>query len=144
MTKAKPFDIPKREVWEAFKKVKANQGAAGVDGQSIADFEAQLAEQPLQALESAVVGQLHAATGAPGGHPERRVAERGRWASHGRGSDRARGCPPIPGARVGTAVPRGLLWLSAGAFGDRCGPDGASAMLALRLGPRPRHQGLLR
>src|SRR6204780_2575105 len=42
MTKAKPFDIPKREVWEAFKKVKANQGAAGVDGQSVADFEANL------------------------------------------------------------------------------------------------------
>src|SRR6202051_2727070 len=42
MTKAKPFDIPKREVWEAFKKVKANQGAAGVDGQSIADFGATL------------------------------------------------------------------------------------------------------
>jgi RNA-directed DNA polymerase len=38
----KPFDIPKREVWQAFKKVKANQGAAGVDGQSIADFEADL------------------------------------------------------------------------------------------------------
>ena len=28
---AKPFDIPKREVWEAFKKVKENQGAAGVE-----------------------------------------------------------------------------------------------------------------
>ena len=40
--KAKPFNIPKREVWEAFKKVKANQGAAGVDGQTIADFEADL------------------------------------------------------------------------------------------------------
>jgi RNA-directed DNA polymerase len=40
--KAKPFDIPKREVWEAFKKVRANQGAAGVDGQSVADFEADL------------------------------------------------------------------------------------------------------
>src|SRR5258708_28098016 len=28
---AKPFKIPKREVWEAFKRVKANQGAAGVE-----------------------------------------------------------------------------------------------------------------
>ena len=42
MDEAKPFKIPKREVWEAFKRVKANQGAAGVDGQSIADFEADL------------------------------------------------------------------------------------------------------
>jgi len=40
--KAKPFSIPKREVWEAFKRVKANQGAAGVDGQSILEFEADL------------------------------------------------------------------------------------------------------
>ena len=44
MDKAKPFDIPKREIWEAFKKVKANQGAAGVDGQSVADFEADLSD----------------------------------------------------------------------------------------------------
>jgi RNA-directed DNA polymerase len=29
MGKAKPFDISKREVWEAFKRVKANQGALG-------------------------------------------------------------------------------------------------------------------
>ena len=43
MDKAKPFSIPKREVWEAFKRVKANQGAAGVDGQSILEFEANLA-----------------------------------------------------------------------------------------------------
>ena len=42
MGEVKPFNIPKREVWEAFKKVKANQGAAGVDGQSIADFEVDL------------------------------------------------------------------------------------------------------
>ena len=42
MDEAKPFKIPKREVWEAFKRVKANQGAAGVDGQSIAAFEADL------------------------------------------------------------------------------------------------------
>lgn len=42
MDKAKPFCIPKRAVWEAYKRVKANHGAAGVDGQSIADFEENL------------------------------------------------------------------------------------------------------
>ncbi len=68
MDKAKPFDIPKREVWEAFKKVKANQGAAGVDGQTIADFEAD--QQPLQALESAVVRELFFSAGATRGYSE--------------------------------------------------------------------------
>jgi len=43
VNKAKPFDIPKKAVWEAFQHVKANQGAAGVDGQSIQDFETRLA-----------------------------------------------------------------------------------------------------
>jgi len=43
VNRAKPFDIPKREVWEAYKRVRANQGAAGVDGQSIAEFEKDLA-----------------------------------------------------------------------------------------------------
>jgi len=35
--KARPFGIAKRVVWEAYKRVKANQGAAGVDGESIVD-----------------------------------------------------------------------------------------------------------
>lgn len=42
MDKAKPFCISKWEVWEAYKRVRANQGAAGVDGQSIAEFEEDL------------------------------------------------------------------------------------------------------
>ena len=42
MDRAKPFCIAKREVWEAYKRVKANHGAAGVDGQSIAEFEKDL------------------------------------------------------------------------------------------------------
>ena len=40
--KDKSFEIPKRLVWEAYKRVKANKGAAGVDGQSIEEFETDL------------------------------------------------------------------------------------------------------
>lgn len=39
ISKTKPFSISKQVVWEAYRRVKANQGAAGVDGQSIKDFE---------------------------------------------------------------------------------------------------------
>jgi len=37
--KPKPFAISKQIVWEAYRRVKANKGAAGVDGESIAEFE---------------------------------------------------------------------------------------------------------
>jgi RNA-directed DNA polymerase len=40
--KAKPFTISKREVWEAYKRVKSSRGAAGVDRQSIDEFEGDL------------------------------------------------------------------------------------------------------
>jgi hypothetical protein len=42
MDKAKPFCISKREVWEAYERVKTNRGAAGVDGQTIQEFEINL------------------------------------------------------------------------------------------------------
>jgi RNA-directed DNA polymerase len=38
----KSFQIPKQLVWEAYRRVKANKGAAGVDGQSMDDFEEDL------------------------------------------------------------------------------------------------------
>ena len=44
MTKTKPFTISKRAVWEAYKRVKKNGGAAGVDDQSLAEFEENLSD----------------------------------------------------------------------------------------------------
>jgi len=41
----KPFDISKAEVWQAWEKVTENKGAPGVDGCSVADFEADLKNQ---------------------------------------------------------------------------------------------------
>ncbi len=42
MSEAKPYDIPKQLVWEAYQRVKANRGAAGVDGVSLAAYEQNL------------------------------------------------------------------------------------------------------
>jgi len=42
LEQAKPFCITKRQVWEAYKRVKARKGAAGVDGQTIEAFEEDL------------------------------------------------------------------------------------------------------
>ena len=44
MAEAKSFEIAKREVWEAYKRVKANRGAAGGDGVTIAMFEQDLSK----------------------------------------------------------------------------------------------------
>ena len=44
MTSAKPYDIAKRAVWDAYQHVKANRGAAGIDDETIADFEQNLSK----------------------------------------------------------------------------------------------------
>lgn len=40
MTQGKTFEIPKSLVWRAYREVKRNRGAAGIDGQTIAGFDA--------------------------------------------------------------------------------------------------------
>ncbi len=42
MGEVKPYAISKQLVWEAYKRIKANRGAAGVDGESLATFEKDL------------------------------------------------------------------------------------------------------
>ena len=48
MQGAKSFEIPKQLVWEAFKRVKANKGSAGIDGVSIETFESNLKDNLYQ------------------------------------------------------------------------------------------------
>ena len=43
MDKARSWSIPKLYVWDAYKRVKANRGAAGVNDQTIEEFERDLA-----------------------------------------------------------------------------------------------------
>ena len=42
MDETKPFEISKNVVMEAYKRVKANKGTAGIDGETITDFEGNL------------------------------------------------------------------------------------------------------
>ena len=134
MDRAKPFDIPKREVWEAYKRVKANQGAAGVDGQTIADFEADLANNLYKLWNRLSSGSYFPP-------PVRRVD-----IPKSDGETRPLGIPTVAD-RIAKRwsdgiwsrwlepyVPCGLLWISARQIGARCGSHGPSAMLATRLG----------
>ena len=102
-------------VWEAYQRVKANKGAAGVDEQSIAEFEAGPEREPVQALESDVVGKVLPAAGAGGGNTEGR-----------RQGVRVLGVPTVADRIAQTVVklylepevephvPPGLLWLPTG------------------------------
>ncbi|HBO8085899.1 TPA: group II intron reverse transcriptase/maturase, partial [Pseudomonas aeruginosa] len=38
----KPYNIAKRVIWEAYQQVRTNRGAAGIDDETIADFERNL------------------------------------------------------------------------------------------------------
>ena len=42
MAQGKSYEISKQVVWDAYKRVKANRGAAGVDQESLEDFEKDL------------------------------------------------------------------------------------------------------
>jgi hypothetical protein len=59
----KPFNIDKKQVYEAYKAVKSNGGAASVDGQTLEQFEADL-KSNLFKLEQNELGKLLSSAGA--------------------------------------------------------------------------------
>ena len=58
-SESKPFVISKQLVWEAYRKVAANKGAAGVDGQSITQFEQDLKNNLYQLWNRMSSGSYH-------------------------------------------------------------------------------------
>jgi len=59
MSKTKPFDIPKELIWMAYKRVKANQGACGVDGVSIQNLEEKLKDNLYKLWNRMSSGSYH-------------------------------------------------------------------------------------
>ena len=119
MDKVKPFDIPKREVWEAFKKVKANQGAAGVDGQSIADFEADLTNNLYELWNRLSSGSYFPPPVRRVDIPKMDGGTRPLGIPTVTDLYRSGSCPSLLGAAFGAGVPCRLLWLQARQIGDR-------------------------
>ena len=113
MDEAKPFLIPKREVWEAFKRVKANQGAAGVDGQSIEDFEANLSGNLYKLWNRMSSGSYFPPPVRRVDIPKASGGIRPLGHSNGRRPHCSGSRSPISGADLGAGVSFGLLWLSA-------------------------------
>jgi hypothetical protein len=127
----KPFRIAKQAVWEAYRRVKANKGAAGVDEQSIAQFDVDRDRYlyriwnrmssgsyfppPVKAVEIPKAGGkgIQGARGAYGGGP-----------------DRPDGGEDVFGAEGRTGLPSRLLRLPAGQVCVGRGGGLPSAVLA--------------
>lgn len=131
MSEAKPFSISKWEVWEAYKRVKANHGAAGVDEQSIEDFERNLKGNQYKIWNRMSSGSYFPPPGADGEDTESEWWRKEAGHTDRVGSDRATSGEVETGAGGGPVVSSGFLRLSAGEVGTGCSGAGAAAMLAL-------------
>ena len=109
MSGTKPFTIEKRDVWEAFQHVDANQGAAGVDGQTLESFGERLGPNlyklwnrmssgsymPSPVRRVMIPKAVHAIAGASGDDPQSRWRPTTVGHSDGHGPHRAGGCQTV-------------------------------------------------
>ena len=135
----KPFWIEKRRVYEAYKVVKSNHGAAGVDGQTLETFEKDLAGNLYK-----IWNRVSSGTYFP--PPVRAVSIPKKT-----GGERILGVPTVSDRIAqmvvkqmieSDLVPAGLIRVQAGKVGPGCCRGHASAVLEVRLGARVRHQRL--
>src|SRR5271168_512210 len=143
-TTGKPFKIEKRQVYEAYKAVKSNKGAAGVDGQTIEQFDADL-EGNLYKIWNRM------SSGSYFPPPVRAVS-----IPKKSGGERILGVPTV-GDRIAQMVVKQLiepeldpiflpdsygLRLQTEKIGSGCGWGHARAVLETRLGSGVRHKSL--
>lgn len=140
MRTAKSYEIPKRLVWEAYKRVKANGGAAGVDEQSLLEFEGALGNNLYRIWNRMSSGSYFPP-------PVKAVAipkKSGGGGTYRFGSDCPDGGKARAGAATRTALSRGLIWLPAGQVGTPGDRGHPQTMLVPRLGAGVRHPGFVR
>ena len=71
---AKPFNISKMLVWEAYLRVRAKGGGPGVDGQTIENFEVNLKDNLYRIWNRIVVWVVLPTASKAGGDPQDRRA----------------------------------------------------------------------
>ena len=141
----KPFEITKWEVWEAYRQVKANRGAPGVDGVTLEEFDKDLKNNLYKIWNRMSSGVLFSASGAGGGDTETAW----RWDENPWGADDlGQGGPNGGGAEAGgegrADLSSGLLWLSTVPVGSGRGGGMSGAVLEDRLGGRFGHPEVFR
>src|ERR1700686_4747238 len=143
MPEAKPYQIPKRLVREAYRRVKANRGAAGIDGETLAAFEKDLKGNLYKIWNRMSSGsyfpppvRLVEIPKASGGTRPRHP--------HGGGPGGADGHDDGTRTGSGAAFPSGLVCLSARPFRPRRRGRRKEAVLGRRLGHRSGYQSILR
>ena len=128
---AKPFEMSKWEVWQAYQKVKANKGAPGVDGMDLAAFETDL-QSNLYKIWNRMSSGSYFPSGACGGDTEtawrRHEGARG---AYDRGQDRPNSGSWEAAGKGRADLSSRLLWLSPGAVAVGCGPDMPGALLEI-------------
>ena len=128
---AKPFNISKWVVWEAYTRVKANHGAAGVDAESIEMFEQDLKNNLYKIWNRMSSGTYFPASGPDGRHTEKGRKRAPLRHTHCRRQNCPNGGQDVPGTGRGAAVPPRFVWVSPTEVRDRRTHDSPAAMLAL-------------
>ena len=133
-TSAKPYVIAKRAVWEAYQRVKANRGAAGIDEETIAMFEQSLSKNLYKLWNRMSSGFVFPAAGEAGRNSEGKGRHEKTGNPHCVGSDCANRGQANHRAEAGPDVPYGLVWISAREVGQAGDSRHQKTVLAIQLG----------